>query len=419
MSKSSNKKILIVHQNYPAQFQHLAPKLVSLGHEVIGLCASTNKDIGQTTHVNGGNVISWSPKHSTTITAHPWVHDIETKFIRGEATAIRCEILKKDGWIPDLIIGHPGWGEMLFLDQIWPGVPQFHFLEFYYKSRSLDTDFDPEFTNSSWETAAKVKAKAASPLLSLESMTKGMAPTQFQASTYPTWVQSKIDIIHDGIDTQKAAPNPKANIGVNINSGTKLIRTGDPVITFVNRTLEPYRGYHQFIRALPQIQKECQDVITIIIGDEGASYGAQAPEGMSWKNIFLQEVIHELDLSRIIFTGSVPYDTYITLLQISACHIYLTYPFVLGWSCLEAMSCEAHVIGSATAPVQEVICDGVNGTLVDFFNHKQLAEKVIHTIKNPDMYKTIRMNARKTIIEKYDLHNICLPKQIQSVESLL
>jgi glycosyltransferase involved in cell wall biosynthesis len=360
--------------------------------------------------------MGWQAQRGTTLAAHPWVQDTETKLIRAEATAQVCERLHKQGWTPDLIVGHPGWGEMLFLKHIWPDSPQLHFLEFHYAARGLDVGFDPEFATESWQEAARVTAKAGPSLLSLEAMNAGLSPTRFQASTYPSWAQNRIHVIHDGIDTKQIQPDPLATW--KWGEGGLELRNGDPVITFVNRNLEPYRGYHRLMRSLPRIQEACPEAITVIVGGSNVSYGAAAPNGRSWKDIFIAEVQEEIDMSRIVFTGSLSYSSYLSLLQVSACHIYFSYPFVLGWSCLEAMSAGALVVGSATPPVEEVIEDGINGLLVDFFDSEELVACVRKALDNGTGIREIRQNARNSIQSKYDLDHICLPSQVELAKGM-
>jgi len=410
-------RLLLVHQNYPGQFRHLGPAMVRRGWTVRALRQ------GAVAHQNalpsvldGVAVQGWQATRGTTLTAHPWVQDSETKLIRAEAAAVACEAMQKQGWQPDLIVGHPGWGELLFLQHIWPDVPQLHFLEFHYAARGLDVGFDPEFPAGGWSDAARVTAKAGPSLLSLEAMTAGMSPTQFQANTYPSWARPRISVIHDGIDTQQVCPNPTARL--QLGAEGPVLKPGDPVITFVNRNLEPYRGYHRLMRALPEIQARCPEAITVIVGGDGVSYGARAPEGTTWKQRFLEEVAGELDLRRVVFTGQLPYPTYLALLQVSACHVYFTYPFVLGWSCLEAMSAGALVVGSATAPVQEVIRDGENGLLVDFFDQAALVDAVCDALQHPKRHSSLREAARHTAAERFDLARVCLPQQVALLEQL-
>ena len=406
--------ILFVHQNFPGQFKHLAPALVQRNHCVKAL----RQDKKGLPCVNQGVVLEkWQAHRGTCLDAHPWAQDTETKLIRAEAAAVAADQLNRKGWRPDLIVGHPGWGEMLFLHHIWPQVPQLHFLEFFYRSAGFDVGFDPEFPLANWQAAARVTAKAGPSLLGLENMNAGLSPTHFQASTYPTWARDRIEVIHDGINTGQVAPNPGARLLLGRQGPD--IRWGDQVLTFVNRNLEPYRGYHRFMRALPAIQQRCPNAITVIVGGAGVSYGAAAPKGQSWKDLILQEVSDDLDLSRVFFTGNLAYSDYLKLLQISACHVYFTYPFVLGWSCLEAMAAGALVVGSATAPVEEVIRDGDNGLMVNFFDQQALVQTVSQALNNPERFTQIRQAARISVVNRFDLETVCLPKQIKLIDRLL
>ena len=413
----AQRRILFVHQNYPGQFRHLAPALAQRGWQVRALrqgAGSGQQPLPQ--QLQGVALHGWQAQRGTTPAAHPWVHDSETKLIRAEAAAIACEAMARQGWRPELIVGHPGWGELLFLQHIWPDVPQLHFLEFHYAACGLDVGFDPEFPAGGWRDAARVTAKAGPNLLNLEAMTAGMSPTRFQASTYPAWAQQRISVIHDGIDTRLAAPNSAAQL--QLGPGGPVLRPGDPVITFVNRNLEPYRGYHRLMRALPEIQRRCPNAITVIVGGDGVSYGAAPPAGKTWKQVFYDEVASELDLQRVVFTGHLPYASYLALLQVSACHVYFSYPFVLGWSCLEAMAAGALVVGSDTAPVQEVIEHGYNGLLVKFFDQQGLVEAVCGALEQPEQHLAIRAAARRRAVEHYDLQTVCLPAQLKLVEGL-
>jgi glycosyltransferase involved in cell wall biosynthesis len=241
-----------------------------------------------------------------------------------------------------------------------------------------------------------------------------VAPTEWQASLFPQELRSRIKVIHDGIETDKLLPDDDA--WIKLGRDNLLIRKGEEVITFINRNLEPMRGYHQFMRALPEIQARRPNARIVIVGGDKVSYGSPPPGGGGYKNIFLEEVRDRLDMSRIHFVSYIPYTTLVNLLRISAAHVYLTYPFVLSWSMLEAMSLEALVIGSATPPVQEVIEHGKNGLLVDFFSPGQLADTVCEALEHPDDYLPLRKAARQTVVDRYDFRSVCLPQHIRLME---
>lgn len=398
--------ILFVHQNFSGQFKFLAPALAAAGHKVRALAMQ-----GQ--GADGVEVILYKADRGTSPNVHPWASEVETKIIRGDACARAADQLRAQGYRPDVIVGHPGWGEMLFLRDVWPDVPQLHFLEFYYAVNGSDINFDPEFAKTDWRASARVRAKNAGGLLSLEQMDAGYSPTQWQRSSYPGLFQDRIRVIHDGIDTNYVQPN--ADVVLRTEQSQWALKPGMEIVTFVNRNLEPYRGYHSFMRALPLMQKLRPNALFILVGGNGVSYGAKAPEGQSWKQIFLDEVQDRIDPSRLVFVGNVNYQVFTALMQISAAHVYLTYPFVLSWSMLEAMSCGAPLIGSRTPPVEEVIDHGRNGLLVDFFDYDALAHTVADVLARPAAFADMRAAGRQTVIDRYDLNRICLPAQMDLV----
>jgi glycosyltransferase involved in cell wall biosynthesis len=245
----------------------------------------------------------------------------------------------------------------------------------------------------------------------------GLSPTQWQKETYPHWEWDRVSVIHDGVDTQAIAP--RSGLSITLKEAGVTLKSGDPIVTFVNRNLEPYRGYHIFMRALPEILARHPTAHIMIVGGEGVSYGAAPPKGgPSWKQRFFDEVSDRIDKRRVHFLGNVPYPSFIGLLQMSAAHVYLTYPFVLSWSLLEAMACECLIIGSRTAPVMEVIDDGKEGVLVDFFDPAALAAAVLDGLNRPEAYRAMRQAARRRVVEKYDLATVCLPAQVSLVRSL-
>ena len=188
------------------------------------------------------------------------------------------------------------------------------------------------------------------------------------------------------------------------------------MITFVNRNLEPYRGYHSFLRALPAVLAARPKAQVVIVGGDGASYGAEPKAGGSWKQIFLAEVADRIDPGRVHFLGRVPYPSFLALMQVSRAHAYLTYPFVLSWSMLEAMSAGALVIGSCTAPVEEVIVDGRNGRLIDFFDIPGWSAALTEALSQPERFTALRAAARETVVARYDLRRHCLPRMVDFVE---
>jgi glycosyltransferase involved in cell wall biosynthesis len=410
-------RILFIHQNFPGQFKHLAPELAKDPHnEVVAFTMQKNA----LENWQGVRMISYSATRGTTPNVHPWVSDFETKVIRGEACFRAALELRDSGFTPDLIIAHSGWGESLFLKDVWADAKLAVYCEFFYHSHGTDVNFDPEFINEDPTNDCRLRLKNTNNLLHFDIADAGISPTYWQASTFPQPFRNNIAVIHDGIDTDAVAPNPNVSLTLNVSTGgTIKLTRNDEIITFVNRNLEPYRGYHTFMRALPEIMRRRPNARILIVGADGVSYGAKAPDGQKWKDIFLNEVIEELDMSRIHFLGHIDYSHFIPLLQLSRIHVYLTYPFVLSWSLLEAMSVGCCIVASDTQPLHEAIRHNETGHLVDFFNKQQLADNVCELLDLPDERARLGKNAREFARATYDLKTICLPRQLAWVESLV
>jgi glycosyltransferase involved in cell wall biosynthesis len=404
-------RLLFVHQNFPGQYlhlvQHYAPDTTN---EVVAITDDANKrsDIVRT-------IRYVAPEQAARRTAGLAGHFV-SHIARAEAVARVAENLRQQGFAPDVILGHFGWGETLFLKDVWPRAKLLVYSEFFYGGGDADTNFDPEFQVDQLRARMRNRGRNGALLLALAAADRGLTPTQWQRRQFPVELRPKIEVIHDGIDTDKVTPDPSAR--VTLKRQGVVLRAGDEVVTFVNRNLEPYRGYHIFMRALPKILTERPNARAIIVGGDDVSYGHPPPKGQKWRNVFLREVRERLDLSRIHFVGTVPYGVYRQVLQVSSAHVYLTYPFVLSWSMLEAMAAGCLVIGSDTAPVREVIRHQENGLLVDFFNVNAIAGHVIDALSNPARYQVLREAARRTIVEGYDLKQVCLPRQTGLVDRL-
>jgi glycosyltransferase involved in cell wall biosynthesis len=373
---------------------------------------------------HGVQLVPYSVSQGTTLNVHPWVSDFETKTIRAEACFRAALKLKEQGFSPDVIVAHPGWGESLFLKEVWPRAKLGVYCEFYYHTQGGDVGFDPEFPiQDPHGDACRLKLKNLNNLLHFEVADAGISPTHWQASTFPEPFRPKITVVHDGIDTQAVAPNPYVKLTLN---GNLNLTKDDEVITFVNRNLEPYRGYHVFMRALPELLKHRPNARILIVGGDDVSYGARPTVeehgGTKWKDIFAAEVrpqISDADWSRVHFLGNLPYQHFIPLLQLSTVHVYLTYPFVLSWSLLEAMSVGCAIVASDTQPLHEAIHHNVTGRLVNFFDPVQLASQVCDLLDQPEEREKLGANARAFAQQNYDLQTVCLPKQLDWVQGMV
>jgi glycosyltransferase involved in cell wall biosynthesis len=414
--------ILLIHQNFPGQFKFLAPALVQRGHRVYAMTMQKNAPA----QWQGVELVRYSAQRGTTTGVHPWVSDFETKTIRGEACFRAALQLKQDGFEPDVIVAHHGWGESLFLKEVWPDAKLGIYCEFFYHPVGTDVGFDPEFASDDPGDVCRLRLKNLNNLLHFQTADAGLSPTHWQASTFPQPFRDRITVVHDGIDTQAVAPNPSVSLGIATHAGAALrLSRNDEIVTFVNRNLEPYRGYHTFMRALPALLKARPKARVLMVGGDDVSYGARpdpAKHGAAkWKDVFINEVraqISDADWQRVHFLGNVPYEHFIPLLQLSTVHVYLTYPFVLSWSLLEAMSAGCAIVASDTAPLREAIVDGQTGLLTDFFDAPALANKVATLLADAAQRERLGHQARAFARDTYDLRTRCLPGQVAWVESL-
>jgi len=314
-----------------------------------------------------------------------------------------------------LICAHPGWGESLFLRDIWPKTPLLSYQEFFYQPEGFDYGFDPEFSHGplNWKQKANIRMKTSFMRLVLETSSWNITPTQFQRSSFPKRWHHQISCLHDGINTQLAAPSTDSKELILPNGA--IINNEIPIVTFVNRVIEPYRGCHTFIRSIPALQHGNPKAEIIIIGSStGNGYGPP-PKETNWRDHFLKEIKGSFDPSKVHFIGTLDYLSYLRILQKSWVHVYLTIPFVLSWSLLEAMSCRCAIVGSSTAPVKEVIQDKDNGLLTDFFNPGDLAQSVCTLLTDRTLAQKLGHAARATIMQKYSLKS-CLPRQLALIE---
>ncbi len=403
--------ILFIHPNHLGQFGRLAKKLAQ------------DKDnsvytIAEEKHVKKEieNITTYTYKDIEEISeeVHRYNRSMQKALIRADLVCSMLMDKKRNGFEPDIIFVHTGWGESFYLKEIFPLTPVVGFFEYYYHSRGKDVGFDPEFPMFV-DDIFRLKALNAIHLLSLESCDVRISPTQWQKSLFPKAYQNSIDVIHEGIDTQKIQANPDAIFF--LNDGTNL-NAGDEVLTYVSRSLEPYRGYHQFIRALPKILDARPNCHVVIVGNDDVSYGKKAPASKSYKDIYFDTIKNNIDLSRVHFTGVLEYEEYLKILQISTCHVYLTYPFVLSWSVLEALSTGCVVVGSNTDPVKEVISDEKNGLLVDFFDTDAIAQKVIDVLSNPQKFKHLSKNAREFVQKNYDFEELSFKAYKKLIDKL-
>lgn len=391
-------RLLFVHQNFPGQYRHLAAHYAAqAGYRVVGVGEKAN--ILRQKQLPGVEVLGYDlppapPSDAFNASVVKAIH-------RGKRVAAGAAHLKRQGFRPDVIFAHIGWGEALFLKEIFPEARVLLYNEFFYRSQGGDAGFDREFPMNA-EKILRLRVMNAPLLMSLDASDWGIAPTRWQQKQFPPAYAQRMSVIHDGIDTDVVTPGTRGD---------------EELITYVARNLEPYRGFHVFMRALPEILKRRPKARVVIVGGDEVSYSPRLPAGQTYRQHLLRAIHGKADLSRVQFTGRIPYTDYLALLRRSSVHVYLTYPFVLSWSLLEAMAAGCLVVGSRTPPVEEVMRDGENGLLTDFFSTEQLAARIDEALTRKD-FGTLREAARRTVVERFDLKRVCLPAQLELVARL-
>jgi glycosyltransferase involved in cell wall biosynthesis len=403
-------KVLIVHQNFPGQYLHVARYLgANPGNQVVFI---TQRRDGE---LPGVKKVVYRPRRMITPQVHHYLRESEAAVLNAQEVARVAMDLRQGGFVPDVMLGHNGWGEIWYLRDIFPRAPLIGYFEFFYRLNGADVGFDPADPIAP-DTAPRLRTKNLGNLLALDTADLGQCPTQWQKSGYPRRYHPMLHVIHEGIDTKQVIPDPGARLRI---PNTEIeLAAGDEIVTYVARNLEPYRGFTTFMRSLPKILSSRPKARIIIVGGDGVSYGAATKDGKTYRQRMLDELKDALDLTRVHFLGKVPYATFLKVLQVSRVHIYLTYPFVLSWSMLEAMSAGCLVIGSRTQPVEEVIRDCGNGLLVDFFSPQEVADRAIEALEDRRGHDSMRQNARQTIVDEYDLRSKCLPAYLRLLHTV-
>jgi glycosyltransferase involved in cell wall biosynthesis len=397
-------RFLFLHNNFPAQYRHIIQELAKdPSNQVFFVTKAAEPEIP------GVTKLLYKPSRDPHKNTHHYMLPLENSVLHGQAVFVLMEKLKKQGFVPDVMCGHSGWGPTLFLKDAFPQTPLICYFEWFYNMYGSDMDFDKPGVHNI-DDMARIRIKNASILVELYSCDRGLSPTNWQRSQFPKEFHDKISVMHDGVDTDYFVPDPGAKLVI-----PNLDLSGvDEIVTYVARGMEPYRGFPQFMESLVYLQERRPNCHAVIVGSERVCYGRSLPNNQTFKQLMLGK-LPKLDLSRIHFTGSLPYSQYLKVIQASSVHVYLTYPFVLSWSAIESMATGCLVLGSDTQPVHEVITDGENGLLVDFFNPQAVADRVSEVLDHPTRMAELRVKARQTVLDRYALKDL-LPKQLQMIK---
>lgn len=378
--------VLFVHNNFPGQFGDLAQQLMARGVPCLAIGQHHARGL------SGVKIARYNLPRGSTPGIFPLATRAEADLIRARGAFDAAMALKGEGWNPAVVIGHPGWGEMTFLAEVFPEAKKIAFAEYYYHGRGYDVGFDTEFQPHDQEAILRADAKNGMMAVAYAEADAIVAPTAFQAGSLPPRLREATRVIHEGVDVEAIRPGPAAPF--TLDDG-RVIAPGVPVITHVNNHMEPMRGLHILARALPRLLREIPDAQVILIGDPNRKpYGAAAPEGMTWRDVCFQGV--DYDPARVHFLGRVPHERMLAALRLGVAHVYYTYPFVLSWSLSEAMASGCYVIGSDTPPVRDAVKDGVNGKLLPFFDVDALSEAMIAACRRPEASQPLRAAARVT-----------------------
>lgn len=389
-------KALFIHQNFPGQFRHLVGHLARQGgHQLVCIGQREAEPLPGTAYLR------YQPKRAPRPGTHPYLIGMEAAVLAGQAVLEQMLALRQQGFTPDVIVAHPAWGETLYAKDAFPQARVVHLCEFYYHADGADTNFDPAYPLT-LDQAARLRTRNALHLLNLEHCDAAVSPTHWQKSVHPLAYQPRIEVIHEGVDTSAARPDPLATFEL---PDGRVLRAGEPVLTYVARNLEPYRGFPQFMQALAQVQAQRPDVQALIIGADGISYGNPPADAPTWRAKLLREL--PLDAGRTHFLGTVPHARYLQALQVSAAHVYLTVPFVLSWSLLEALASGCLVIASDTAPVREAIQHGRQGLLVDFFDVAALTQHLLAAVDQPAAFTALRQAGPAHVAARYGVDAGC------------
>jgi len=397
-------QILFLHDNFPAQFGYIGAFLAEKGWDV---WFGTQREGAR--H-NAIKVFNYKPHRGLTKEIHPYAANFERACLTGQGVARAAIALAKKGLRPDIVVAHSGWGPGIFAKDIWPDCKYVGYFEWYYRRNAPDTEFRDE-GDRGIDQQLRTRSRNAAIMMDLAACDVGLYPTEFQKAQFPACFQDKIQVMHDGIDCNTYCPDRGSRLKL-FNLDLSHV---DELVTYVARGMEPYRGFPEFMRALEKLQQMRPNVHAVIVGEDRVAYGKPLPEGESYKKQMLAEL--SLDMSRVHFTGLLSRGDYLKVLQASSLHAYMTVPFVLSWSMMEAMSAGCAILASDTEPVREMLMDRVHGETVDTRNINAVAQKMNALLDDEALRHSYGDAARRAMSLQY-AQTDALPAKLALFESL-
>ena len=396
-------QILFLHNNFPAQFGFLGQYLHQEGWDVWFGTQRKNSSL------EGITVFTHESHRAVSEKTHPYLTNFENAVLNGQGVARAALKLKDKGLNPDIVVAHSGWGPGMFAKDIWPNAKFVGYFEWFYHSRA--PDIVHLGAARQLDDDLRSRTRNAAILTDLASCDVGICPTQFQADQFPENLRSKLEIIHDGIETDIYKPNNE----IRLTLGDKDLSEVPELITYVARGMEPYRGFPEFMAALATILERRPNAHAVIVGEDRVAYGKALPDGSTYKDKMLSEF--EFPMDRVHFTGLLTRSKYLEVIQASHVHMYLTIPFVLSWSMMECMSAGCAIVGSTTEPVRELMTHGEHGWLVNMKDRMSIVQGVEKLLDDRALAKKLGEAARARILETYDRSAI-FPQKKKMFEDL-
>lgn len=389
-------QVLFLHNNFPAQFGAVAAYLRDAGWDVWFGTAREKSAL------RGVRVFNYAPHRGVGEKTHPYAANFENAILHGQAVARAGLKLKEKGLSPDIVVAHSGWGPGVFVKDIWPTAAYVGYFEWYYRADAPDVEFlrEDDDGERSMDDQLRGRARNAAILTDLAACDLGICPTYFQASQFPVFLRKKLRIMHDGIDTETYCAKPGDGLDI---PGAK-IPPGADILTYVARGMEPYRGFPQFVAAASTLMEKRPNLHVVIVGEDRVAYGKRLKEGDSYKKRALE--LFSFDESRLHFTGLLPRNKYLQVLQASTVHAYLTIPFVLSWSMMEAMSAECAIVASDTAPVTEMLTHEESGLMVNMRENGEIVAAIERLLDDPALRQRLGVAARERIVSNFDCARI-------------